>query len=130
MGLFTVNWEMLDPTDTKVGMALQGDASEALELLAQRKTIIEKALERGWTFNAQAPRGNAQPPNRNGQAGSQARTCRHGEMKWKSGTSRKTNKPYKGYFCPANECPPQFIADRAPQRQNYGNEPPEYGEYR
>lgn len=38
--------------------------------------------------------------------------CAHGPMKWIQGVSKKNNKPYQGYFCPAPQgqpqCEPEF----------------------
>lgn len=41
-----------------------------------------------------------------------AKTCKHGEMKFRNGSSAKG--PWKGYFCPSpkgtvDQCEPQFI---------------------
>lgn len=51
------------------------------------------------------PQAQSTPPD--------APSCNHGTMKWKEGTSRSTNKPYKGWFCTApqgtNQCSPQFV---------------------
>lgn len=35
-------------------------------------------------------------------------SCMHGPMNFRSGTSKKTGKAYSGYFCPENQCSPQF----------------------
>lgn len=34
--------------------------------------------------------------------------CPHGPMVWKEGLSQSSGKPYKGHFCAAGECKPQF----------------------
>lgn len=41
------------------------------------------------------------------------RTCKHGKMVEKSGTSGKTGKPYFGYVCiapKAEQCPPEWLS--------------------
>lgn len=42
-----------------------------------------------------------------------APNCNHGPMKYKAGTSNKTGKEYKAWFCPApqgtQQCPAKFI---------------------
>lgn len=46
---------------------------------------------------------------------SDAPSCSHGSMKYKTGTSNKTGQEYKGWFCPApygaagGQCAPKFI---------------------
>src|SRR6185436_16789737 len=111
MGSFTVNWRMIDPSDAEVSMSLEGDDATAIEILASRKSIIEKALERGWALRSLGPPQAAGRAPVNGNSNAQSKTapsCEHGERKWKTGTSRKNNKPYRGWFCPANQCDPQF----------------------
>lgn len=49
------------------------------------------------------------PPAPSGEG----RYCAHGEMLYKEGFSAKTQKAWKGYFCPAprgsDQCEPQFV---------------------
>jgi hypothetical protein len=49
------------------------------------------------------------PPQQTGPLGE---TCRHGQMTFRSGTSKASGKPYSGYFCPNgdrnDQCPPKF----------------------
>ena len=46
------------------------------------------------------------------QNGPLGESCRHGQMTFRSGTSKTTGKPYSGYFCPNqdrnDQCPPKF----------------------
>lgn len=48
----------------------------------------------------------------NGAPNNESRYCAHGEMAWKSGTSKTTNKPYAGWFCTSsdrnNQCKPEW----------------------
>lgn len=54
--------------------------------------------------------------------------CKHGDMVYREGFSQKTQKPWKGHFCPTpkgtpDQCPPQFIKEQggrqaAPQAFN------------
>jgi hypothetical protein len=47
------------------------------------------------------------------QGNSNVKTCVHGVMTYREGTSNATGKPYKAYFCPAprgaNQCKPEFL---------------------
>lgn len=38
------------------------------------------------------------------QGGAPAPSCIHGQRVFKSGTSKKTGKPYSGWYCPADQC--------------------------
>lgn len=41
------------------------------------------------------------------QGSGEAKYCSHGMRNFKSGTN-KNGKPYSGYFCTANQCPPEW----------------------
>lgn len=38
------------------------------------------------------------------QGGAPAPSCIHGQRVFRSGTSKKTGKPYSGWYCPADQC--------------------------
>lgn len=124
---FEASWKMIDAADNEVTITMRGDnVGDGVNTLAARKEFIEKALERGWTLVT----GKVQELNTNGNKADGPR-CPHGARIWKSGTGKKTGKPYKGWFCPQREsdCEPLFVKDKKPARPQY-EEPPEYGEYR
>jgi hypothetical protein len=68
----------------------------------------------GGGFSGQGNGGhNGNRGNQGGGApGGESRFCAHGEMQWKSGTSKTTNKPYAGWFCTSsdrnNQCKPEW----------------------
>lgn len=122
---FEATWKMVDAADSEVTITMRGEnVTDGVNTLAARKEFIEKALERGWTLVT----GKSQESNTNGKA--DGPRCPHGARIWKSGTSRSTGKPYKGWFCPqrGSDCEPLFVRDKKPKAQY--EEPPEYGEYR
>lgn len=80
-------------------------------ILTEVETIKAAVLLKFPQEEKPAPRAN------NSQANtvtppSSAKSCDHGEMKWREGTSAKGND-YKGWFCPAPrgqvQCAPQFV---------------------
>jgi hypothetical protein len=61
----------------------------------------------GQQRTSNAPQGAQEAPN------GEKRYCEHGEMRFRSQVSKKTGKPYKGFFCTSgdrdNECDAQFL---------------------
>lgn len=45
----------------------------------------------------------AQQPSSNGHF------CQHGPREWVTGTSKRTGKDFKGWFCPQKQCEPEFV---------------------
>lgn len=64
---------------------------------------------------AASPDGGFTPGGYGGAApaANAPKTCTHGVMTYREGTSNATGKPYKAYFCPAprgtNQCKPEFV---------------------
>lgn len=56
---------------------------------------------------APAPAGGFTAPAAAPAAQGEAKYCQHGLRNFKSGTN-KLGKPYSGYFCTANSCPPEW----------------------
>lgn len=72
---------------------------EAIQTILQAKKLAEAAL-------------GAKPVEQKKQTSDGAKTCKHGEMTFRTGQSAKG--PWKGYFCPSpkgtpDQCEPQFI---------------------
>lgn len=104
-----------------------GSPAEALDLLhddATVKDLIDRASKVGAYFASQGgskPSGNdgggnaqaSERPARQEAPGGEKRYCEHGEMRFRSGVSKRTGKPYKMFACPSNdrdnECDPQFL---------------------
>jgi hypothetical protein len=53
------------------------------------------------------PAGGFTAPPAVPQGGGEAKYCAHGLRNFKSGTN-KNGKAYSGYFCSANQCPPEW----------------------
>ncbi|WP_018687023.1 hypothetical protein [Actinokineospora enzanensis] len=65
------------------------------------------ATQAGGARQAGKPTGADEAP------GGEKRYCEHGQMKFMSGVSKSSGKPYKGFFCTAadraEQCKPQFL---------------------
>lgn len=92
---------------------LKAQAAEVGELFGL-VTKGAQSFQKGYGGSAPAPQAQAgsRPPQQQAPSG-ETKTCAHGEMAFKSGVSKSSGKPYKGFFCPSNDrnnqCPPQFI---------------------
>jgi hypothetical protein len=60
-----------------------------------------------WAAGPSQPAGGFTAPPAAPQGGGEAKYCSHGLRNFKSGTN-KNGKPYSGYFCTANQCPPEW----------------------
>lgn len=104
------------------------DASDALNQLTDKflGQVIERTSAVSRHFHNKVGDGPSVPQQRGGgQPGkpegatqapnSESRYCKHGEMPWKSGTSRQ-GKTYAGWFCSSqdrnDQCDPQWPAKR------------------
>jgi len=95
------------------------DAADALEQLKapELKELMELTKKAGAHFSggsgssARPAPQSAAPAQSN--AGSSAPSCSHGAMTYRKGISKKTNKPWEAYFCPApqgeEQCKAKFI---------------------
>lgn len=96
------------------------DASDALEQLKapELKELMELTKKAGAHFSggngsAGRPQQAAASAPAQSNAGSSAPSCSHGAMTYRKGISKKTNKPWEAYFCPApqgeEQCKAKFI---------------------
>lgn len=60
-----------------------------------------------WSAPPAQPAAGFTAPAAAPAAQGDARYCQHGMRNFKSGIN-KNNKPYSGYFCTANSCPPEW----------------------
>lgn len=63
---------------------------------------------------AQTVPNTALPHDGGGATAPAGKTCKHGPMTFRNGTSKKTGKPYSAYFCPSpqgtpDQCSPEFV---------------------
>ena len=77
------------------------DHVETIKAAVTVKFGVSNAVANRPTVNNNTPAPSGEAPS-----------CAHGPMKFKSGTSAKTQKPYSGYFCTGpygpNQCAPIF----------------------
>lgn len=59
-----------------------------------------------YTATPEQPQAEVLQFPQQGQA--QVPTCMHGPRQHRSGTSKRTNKPYSGWYCPQNQCEVQW----------------------
>jgi hypothetical protein len=91
------------------------DQLSALDGMLDHVELIDKAVmvKKGFSNSSTpiSPDGGFTPGGYD-TAAPAGKTCAHGAMKYKEGTS-KAGKPYKGYFCPApmgqNQCKAEFV---------------------
>jgi hypothetical protein len=98
-------------------------ADEALEQLKKDnvlKELIDRASKVGAYFaslggssGGNGNVGGGSKPARQQAPNGETRECDHGEMRFMSGVSKKSGKPYKMFVCQSgdrdNECKPQFL---------------------
>ena len=98
-----------DETDPNGLSALDG-MLDHLELI-DKAVMVKKGLG-GTPSTPISPDGGFTPGGYETPAEQPTKTCAHGAMKYKEGTS-KAGKAYKGYFCPApmgqNQCKAVFV---------------------
>lgn len=111
----TVRAESIDEVN-----AILGDLSETgvdevskLDNLLDGVLTVKAGVELKFPAPVAPPRqANVTHPQAQ-PAPADAKTCAHGTMKWKEGTSKSSGKSYKGWFCPApygqSQCEPQFV---------------------
>lgn len=111
----TVRAESIDEVN-----AILGDLSETgvdevskLDNLLDGVLTVKAGVELKFPAPVAPPRqANVTHPQAQ-PAPADAKSCAHGAMKWKEGTSKSTGKSYKGWFCPApygqTQCEPQFV---------------------
>lgn len=96
---------------------LKGQSAEVGELFGLVANGA-RALQKSYGGNApaapaQAPQQNSRPPQQSAPSG-ESKSCKHGDMIFRSGVSQKTGKPWKGFFCPTpkgtpDQCQAEFI---------------------
>lgn len=97
--------------------ALEQLNDKALGALIARTKEVAAYFSGGNGNTTQRPaqsqqQGQQRPPQQQAPNG-ETKTCQHGEMVFRSGVSKSSGKPYKGFFCPSSDrndqCKPQFI---------------------
>ena len=95
--------------------------SEVIEAIAEIQTAVNARFEivtqlgaqrvndgaPSWAAGPSQPAAGFTAPPAVPQGGGEAKYCQHGMRNFKSGTN-KNGKPYSGYFCSANQCPPEW----------------------
>lgn len=121
---FEAPWVVVHATDVDDALeTISGDNAEKFKRLVDETAKVGKYFSGTGTGGGRSSGGQArQGGNSGGQLGKPAgateapngekRFCKHGEMDWVSKISKKTNKPYSGWFCPSkdrnDECDPQW----------------------
>jgi hypothetical protein len=82
-----------------------------VELVTGSKAPIAASSGSTNTTPASSP-----PPAAQGAPSGETRSCKHGQMQFKSGFSAKTNKTWQAYFCPTpkgtpDQCAAEFLRD-------------------
>lgn len=98
---------------------LAGEIAETDSLLKAANTVASSppgSSQNGGTYAAPSTVTYRDPYQGQSSSGpGPAPTCRHGEMRYKSGVSSKNGRPYQGWTCPSNnrqdQCPAQWIND-------------------
>ncbi len=95
--------DTLDPENGNIGQlmefAAQTEASFVRHVRAAKGTGSPSQASSGGGWGNRSNNRQQAP-----QSGSES--CQHGELQFKSGS--KNGKPWKGMFCPAGVCPPQW----------------------
>lgn len=101
------------------------DLNEVDETDPEGVSPLSDILDHVQTINAavvlkfpSAATNGASAPTNSGGVASVGKSCVHGAMTYREGTTKSgpnAGKTYKGYFCPAprgaNQCKPEFIND-------------------
>lgn len=93
------------------------DGKERLEVLkdlVSHTVSFSRLLQREYGGAAPAPSAGRQAPAASQQAPSgQGKTCRHGDMVYKTGVNAASGKTWKAFMCPqpkgADQCDPEWI---------------------
>jgi hypothetical protein len=109
---FDAPWIVLHAEDAQDALDQLND--KALGALIARTKEVATFFSGGTGNATQRPAQSQQqrPPQQSAPNG-ESKTCAHGEMTFRSGVSKSSGKPYKGFFCPSQDrnaqCSPQFI---------------------
>lgn len=114
---FTVSAKDVPSLVSVVAQVLEVDETDPdglspINYLVDSVETIQKAVEVKFAMSAPSAAKNATAPSANPQAS--APTCRHGTMKWKTGTNA-AGKDYEGYFCQA----PFGSPDKCPKHSSF-----------
>lgn len=95
------------------------DTREQLSDLEGLKALMDDVARFGRYFSGTGAKGSQNgsqgqqgaPVHQQPPPGVTVPDCAHGPMVFRSGFSKKTEKPYKGFFCSQNSsgCKPQFL---------------------
>lgn len=114
---FDAPWIVVRVPNLETANRILTDEAELL------KEVMEKTARAGIFFASQAPSGGSNSgsggsgngggrPARQEAPGGQGRTCKHGDMVYRSGS--KNGRAWEAFFCPtpqgtADQCKPAFI---------------------
>lgn len=111
---FDAPWIVIHAQDAADGLEQMKDPAlkELMNIVKSAGSHFSGGSGNATQRPAQQAQGGARPPQQSAPSG-ETKTCQHGEMVFKSGVSKSSGKPYKGFFCPSNDrnaqCKPEFI---------------------
>lgn len=113
---FAAPWVVIHAENAQDALEQLNDKNMG-ELLKRVRQVSDFFVQSGGNASQRQsqnqPAQQSQRPPQQQAPNGETKTCQHGEMVFRSGVSKASGKPYKGFFCPSSDrndqCKPQFI---------------------